>query len=56
VIFDFAIAPPGFQCDQAYFSAPDNAKSQPRNPRFEITKSFSDSIAVPKIFKRFVIW
>jgi hypothetical protein len=49
VICDFAIAPPGFQCDQAYFSAPDNAKSQPRNPRFEITKSFSAGSRRPEI-------
>src|SRR5208283_2104028 len=40
----FATASPGFQCDQACLSAPDNAKLQPRNPRFEITKPFSDSI------------
>ena len=49
-IYDFVIVLPGFQCDQAYLSAPDNAKFQPRNPRFPITKSFSDSLLSRNLF------
>jgi hypothetical protein len=51
----FATASPGFQCDQAYVSAPDNAKSQPRNPRFEITKSFFGGLFARPKFCNFVI-
>jgi len=39
--FDFAIAKPGFQCEQASIFTPDNGKLQPRNPLFEIAQSLS---------------